>query len=250
MKHKWLRLAASAGFAAVLCGVSPASAQPVCPVITLAPTTLPLGRDGVAYSQQITASGGTAPYTFSLVGGSLPPGLTFSSAGLLSGTPVLMANTTSLTQIFTMGVTDGSGCTGALRYVMVLAASVCPVTTIVPSTLRGGTVGVGYSQQITASGAPPYQFGIEDGALPAGLALSPGGLLSGTPTAPGSSTVLIIASGAGGCPGVITYTITIVSAVPALPRTFVILLGLGLAVVGYFQLRRRAPGTESVATYL
>jgi hypothetical protein len=52
-----------------------------CPVITLSPATMPVGFVGTAYSQAITASGGTAPYTFSVLTGTLPPGLTLSAAG-------------------------------------------------------------------------------------------------------------------------------------------------------------------------
>jgi hypothetical protein len=50
-------------------------------------TTLPDGTVGVPYSAALTASGGTAPYTWSLVSGSLPPGLALSATGLVSGTP-------------------------------------------------------------------------------------------------------------------------------------------------------------------
>jgi hypothetical protein len=57
------------------------------PNIVLAPASLPQGITGVAYSQQLSASGSLAPFTFSLIAGSLPPaGVTLSSAGLLSGT--------------------------------------------------------------------------------------------------------------------------------------------------------------------
>jgi hypothetical protein len=55
-------------------------------LLSLNPTSLPPGTDRVAYSQTITASGGTAPYTYT-VAGSIPPGLTLSSSGILSGTP-------------------------------------------------------------------------------------------------------------------------------------------------------------------
>jgi hypothetical protein len=45
---------------------------PVCPSITLAPTTLPGGTAGVAYSQTIIGSGGTTPYSFGIIAGALP----------------------------------------------------------------------------------------------------------------------------------------------------------------------------------
>ena len=56
-----------------------------------------------AYSFQFTAAGGTAPYTFTIVAGALPVGLSMTSAGLISGTP-----TTVQISAFTVSVTDSS----------------------------------------------------------------------------------------------------------------------------------------------
>lgn len=56
--------------------------------VVISPASLPHGTVGVAYHQVITATGGLgAPYVWSLGGGTLPPGLTFSSSGVISGTP-------------------------------------------------------------------------------------------------------------------------------------------------------------------
>jgi hypothetical protein len=65
----------------------------------------PGGEVGVAYSDQLTVTGGTSPFTWSVSAGTLPPGLTLSaSGGLLSGTP-----TTADSYTFTVKVTDSSG---------------------------------------------------------------------------------------------------------------------------------------------
>ncbi|MCZ8324668.1 MAG: putative Ig domain-containing protein [Sphingomonadaceae bacterium] len=56
------------------------------PVI-VSPASLPNGTVAAPYSQTLTASGGTAPYTFAVTAGALPPGLSLSPAGVLSGTP-------------------------------------------------------------------------------------------------------------------------------------------------------------------
>ena len=77
---------------------------PVPPVITVAPQTVPSGLVGAAYSQQFTATAtGTATYplTFSATG--LPPGLSMSSSGLLSGIP-----TTANTYVVQVIATDSS----------------------------------------------------------------------------------------------------------------------------------------------
>jgi uncharacterized repeat protein (TIGR01451 family) len=55
--------------------------------LTVSPSSLPAGVVGKSYTTTLTASGGTAPYTFTALPGSLPGGLTLSSAGTLSGAP-------------------------------------------------------------------------------------------------------------------------------------------------------------------
>ena len=58
-----------------------------CSPVTISPETLPAGTVGTAYSQTLTATGETGPFSFSVSSGSLPPGLTLSSEGVISGTP-------------------------------------------------------------------------------------------------------------------------------------------------------------------
>jgi len=67
----------------------------------ITPSLLPAGHIGAFYSVPITATGGTPPYSFSLISGSLPPGLTLSPSGVISGTPTVNTSTT-----FTVGVAD------------------------------------------------------------------------------------------------------------------------------------------------
>ena len=66
-------------------------------------TSLPSAVLGVAYSVQLAATGGVAPYTWAISAGSLPTGLTLSSTGLLSGTPTASGSFT-----FTVQVTDSA----------------------------------------------------------------------------------------------------------------------------------------------
>ena len=53
-----------------------------------AATLLPAGTVGVPYNASIGATGGTGGYTFSILSGGLPQGLTFSPGGSISGTPL------------------------------------------------------------------------------------------------------------------------------------------------------------------
>lgn len=65
--------------------------------------TPPAAQNGIAYTFQFTADGGTAPYTFEITSGDLPDGLTMDGDGLISGTP-----TESGSFSITVTVTDSS----------------------------------------------------------------------------------------------------------------------------------------------
>src|SRR5262249_11722437 len=97
------------------CTGSHAYSMDVCPAITVSPSTLPDGSINVAYSQNMGATGGTAPYTFSVTSGTLPTGLTLTSAGLLSGTP-----TVGGVYNFTITAADSGGCSGSANYDVVI----------------------------------------------------------------------------------------------------------------------------------
>jgi hypothetical protein len=93
-----------------------------CPAIAVSPTALPNAVAGSAYNNSLAASGGSAPYSFTVVSGSLPSGLTLSNTGVLAGTP---ANGGSYA--FTVKATDASGCSGATNVTLnVIASANCP----------------------------------------------------------------------------------------------------------------------------
>ena len=67
--------------------------------------TLPDATEGQPYSQALQATGGTAPYTWAVVSGSLPAGLTLDPAtGVISGTVPKVAQVTKATGPFSFGV--------------------------------------------------------------------------------------------------------------------------------------------------
>lgn len=90
----------------------------VCPSFTISPSSLPGGTAGAAYSQSLSQTGALGAPTYSVIAGALPPGLTLSASGIISGTP-----TATGTFNFTVTVSDASGCTGSQSYSINI---VCP----------------------------------------------------------------------------------------------------------------------------
>ena len=161
------------------------------PTITLTPTSLPTGVSSASYSQSITASGGTGPYTYSVTNGSLPAGLSLSSGGTLSGTITAAAGTYS----FTVQAKDSYNSTGLQAYTMTVYPALS--LTASGSSLPDGTVDASYSagitQCVTASGGTEtgYTYSIISG-LPNGLSFnSTNNEIAGTPTAAGTSTLTV-----------------------------------------------------------
>jgi hypothetical protein len=76
--------------------------EPTTP-LSITTTSLTSGTVGVSYATNLSATGGKTPYTWSIISGSLPSGLSLSTGGLISGTP-----TTAGTYSFTVQVRDSS----------------------------------------------------------------------------------------------------------------------------------------------
>ncbi len=103
----------------------------VCPSFTMTPTgPLAGGTAGVAYSTSLTQSGALGTPNYTITGGALPPGLTLSGAGTISGTP-----TGTGVYNFTATVTDPSGCTGSTNYSIAITCPSNPITLSSPPLL-------------------------------------------------------------------------------------------------------------------
>jgi len=159
------------------------------------------GTVGTAFSYQIAAT--NSPTSYGATG--LPAGLSINtSTGLISGAP-----TTAGTSTLTLSAKNSSG-TGTASLTLTIVSAIPAITS--PST-GGGTVGTAFSYQIAATNSPT-SYGAT--GLPAGLSINTStGLISGTPTTAGTSTVTLSAKNSSGT-GTATLTLTIVSSVPAI----------------------------------
>ncbi len=151
-------------------------------------SALPGGVSGIAYSATLGATGGTPPYTWSVISETrgLPPGLALDPAtGILTGTPTTVGN-----YQFIAAVTDATRQTASKPLTLSIASQ---LTISTASPLANGTVGTAYQVQFAASGGTPaYTWSVTTGSLPAGLTLDPStGLLSGTPAAAGAFSFTI-----------------------------------------------------------
>lgn len=173
--------------------------------IATAPT-LPSAAVGAAYSQSLTAVGGTAPYTWAITAGSLPAGLSLNAAtGAITGTP-----TGSGTFNFTVQVTDKSSAQSSKAFTLSVVSSLVITT---PAALPGGSVSLPYSVTLAASGGTqPYRWTVLSGALPLGLALAPAtGVLSGTPLSAGTFSFTVQVADSASLVATQTFALTIAS---------------------------------------
>ncbi len=173
------------------CALSCATGRPPTPVLPLVidPSALPAAVINVPYSVTLRAAGGVPPYTWAMASGTLPPGLSISSGGVISGTPTTLGSTT-----FKIQVTDVQTPIQAVD-TATKSITVNQPLAISTTSLTNGTVGVPYSGSITATGGvPPYTWSIISGTLPAGLTLAANGVITGTPTTQESQTFTVQAS--------------------------------------------------------
>jgi Putative Ig domain len=131
---------------------SPALLTVTKPTLTLQPSALPAGNLNVPYNQTFTAAGGSGgSYTFTETG-TLPAGLTLSSAGVLSGTP-----TTFGTFPLTVTAMDNVGDSGSQNYTLTIASPV-HLSVNSPASATAGTGFVFTVQTLDANNDPTSAF--------------------------------------------------------------------------------------------
>jgi hypothetical protein len=201
------------------------------------------GEATVPYTGFLWATGGSAPYTWSVTSGNLPAGLSLDpSTGIISGTPAGAG-----TSAFTVAATDsGSPAQTVTANESITIIPVAPLA-MQNSALPSPTVGQQYSATVPATGGiAPYTWSVSSGSLPAGLTLdSATGTVSGTPTSPGSSTFTIQAADSSSAPGATataTFTLNVVASGGTLTLVPPNLPG-GTQGIGYTSTLRSTGGT-------
>ena len=155
----------------------------------------PPGEQGTPYEFQFFGEEGCVPYRFSYLNGTVPPGLEITTDGRLTGTP-----TEAGTFSFWVALDDNSGpnnpfCMGPSvqsqgEFTMIVLPDLAVGTTALPRA----TPGQPYAATLAATNTEvgwPLVWDITQGTLPLGLALSPGGVISGTPTGPDTKTLVV-----------------------------------------------------------
>jgi PKD repeat protein len=175
------------------------------PVIASALTAS--GTVGAAFTYQIAATNSPTGYNAT----PLPAGLTVNtSTGVISGTPTAVGTTS-----VTISATNSSG-TGTATLSLTINSAAPPVITSALSA--SGTVGKAFSYQIGATNTPTSFHATP---LPAGLTVNTStGVISGTPTTAGTTSVTISATNAYGT-GSATLSLTVTTPPPPPPWAFV-----------------------------
>jgi hypothetical protein len=218
-----------------------------CPALTVSPSTLTDATTGSPYAPvAFSQTGGHGTITWTLAGGALPAGMTFSAAGLLGGTPTAAGSFT-----VTVRATDANGCIGEATLTLVVACST-PIVIANPA-VSTWTVGMAFTAVFTQTGAQTPTFTVSSGALPAGLTLSANGVLAGTPTQTGTFTVKATASDASGCSGTGSpYSLTVMPVAhdDLYPETLLGNVPIDSDVIGYsVTASNDAVGTATIGAY-
>ncbi|HZP53286.1 cellulose binding domain-containing protein [Actinocrinis sp.] len=155
---------------------------------------------------QVHATDSAASETLTFTAAGLPPGLSISSSGLISGTPTAFGNFS-----VTVTATDSTGASGSASFTWTVTDATGNSVTVTNPGSQTGTIGTPISGlQLQATDSTPGQTLIYTATgLPPGLSISSSGLITGTPTTAGSFVVTATASDSLGTSGSATFSWTI-----------------------------------------
>lgn len=156
----------------------------IAPTLSITTASLPNGVQNLPYNGQLSANGGTPPYTWSVPG--LPPGLNLNATtGAITGSPTALGQTT-----VTATVTDNTSPTH-LSVSQQFTITIANALTITTGALPNGVAGSAYSTTLSvAAGLAPFSWSAT--GLPSGLGIDPAsGTISGTTSSSGTFQVTV-----------------------------------------------------------
>ena len=178
----------------------------VAPVV-MGTTAWPAGTRGKAYIAHGTASGGSGAFTWLKVAGTLPPGLTLTGSGVLTGTPTASGRFT-----FTARVADYSGTETIVgrsqrqSFTMTIAKRVAVTTARLSAAVRGRS----YTMRLAATGGTGvYRWSRSSGSLPRGLSLSSTGRITGKAARKGTYHVVLLVRDSAGRRATHAFTLVV-----------------------------------------
>lgn len=181
------------------------------PPTIITPSPLPIGAVSVPYDQTLAADGGTAPYVWSVTSGSLPAGLTLSTAGVLSGTPASTAAAS-----FTVQVTGDNGLSSTKDFALTISN---PFAASIETQPQAQTVWAGdaasFTVVATGSPAPAYQWQ-KGGVNLSGATLATLTLPNAQPADAGSYVVVVTNSGGSVTSNAVLLTVNLPPVAPGI----------------------------------
>jgi hypothetical protein len=172
----------------------------------------PVGVVGSPYSFAFGGAGGCGPalpYQFSVISGSLPPGLTLASSGQVGGTPTLAGSWSFWVNLSDQNPPSADWCRPSeaqRQFTITINGSgggspppppPAATVSITTASLPAASVGSPYSSTFAASSSATPSWTIAAGSLPPGLSLASNGVLSGTPQAAGTASFTVRVSAGG-----------------------------------------------------
>lgn len=189
---------------------------------------------GRPYAVQLVGRGGCEPnFSFAVFSGALPPGLSLTAGGLISGAPTRAGNWAFWVRAQDRGPAGGGPdwCTSSQSVEGEFMIAVQPGVIVTTESIVPGTVGVVFNVALSAhvisgpgqlslpsgcastelaSGSCPLTWSVVQGQLPGGLRLNPvTGAIWGTPAAEGSSLFIVRAALDDGRAGTKSFTIAV-----------------------------------------